>query len=61
MDETVFYPKTRHGKPFCQCLYEIENHLPRTKYCRTPCRDQIEILNQRKNDEEKKDSIRGNV
>ena len=35
--------------PFCQCLHEIENKLPRTKRCFMPCRNQRIILQQRKN------------
>ena len=31
----------------CQCLYEIENKLPRTKFCFAPCSAQREIINQR--------------
>lgn len=34
-------------KLHCQCLYEIENKLPRTKFCLTACRDQWDILNDR--------------
>lgn len=34
-------------KPFCQCLYEIENKLPRTIFCFMPCNDQHEITKQR--------------
>lgn len=26
----------------CQCLYEIENNLPRTKFCMVPCKAQRE-------------------
>ena len=37
--------------PHCQCLYEIENNLPRTKFCFCACPDQWQILNER---EEKK-------
>ncbi len=31
----------------CVCLDEIENKLPRTKHCRTPCADQLQILSER--------------
>lgn len=31
----------------CQCLYEIENNLSRTKFCFRTCKDQREILKQR--------------
>lgn len=31
----------------CRCLHEIENDLPRTKFCFIPCRGQREILSQR--------------
>lgn len=34
---------SRRG-PHCQCLYESENNLPRTKRCRRPCRAQEIIL-----------------
>lgn len=34
-------------QPFCRCLYEIENKLPRTKFCHHACRDQIKILSRR--------------
>ena len=39
-----------HKTPFCQCLYEIENGLQRTKYCIMACAEQIEILRQREKD-----------
>ncbi len=29
----------------CQCLYEIRNKLPRTKFCRRPCDAQILMRN----------------
>lgn len=32
----------------CQCLYEIENNLPRTKFCFVPCHAQRMQLNQMK-------------
>ncbi len=32
------------NKPKCQCLYEIENGMPRTKFCVTPCIGQKEML-----------------
>lgn len=31
-------------KPKCQCLYEIENGMPRTKFCTTPCNGQKDML-----------------
>lgn len=31
-------------EPFCKCLYEIENDLPRTRFCFMPCRDQRDII-----------------
>ena len=31
-------------KPKCQCLYEIENGMPRTKLCLIPCSGQKEML-----------------
>lgn len=34
--------------PFCRCLHEIENKLPRTKYCFKSCSDQHLILEGRK-------------
>jgi hypothetical protein len=34
-------------KPFCQCLHEVENNLPRTKRCMMPCLDQLKILAER--------------
>lgn len=37
---------SRRG-PHCQCLYEMENDLPRTKRCRRPCRAQDYILAER--------------
>lgn len=30
----------------CQCLYEIENKLPQTRFCLVACHDQLEILRQ---------------
>lgn len=30
--------------PHCQCLYEIENNLPRTIHCFMACHDQHQIL-----------------
>ena len=35
----------------CQCLYEIENQLPRTKFCFAPCSAQRKILRSRKSPE----------
>lgn len=32
------------NKPKCQCLYEIENGMPRTKRCFAPCSGQKEML-----------------
>jgi hypothetical protein len=32
---------------FCQCLHEIENDLPRTKFCFMACRDQGMIMHKR--------------
>lgn len=37
---------SRRG-PHCQCLYESENNLPRTKRCRRPCGAQYYILAER--------------
>lgn len=37
---------SRRG-PHCQCLYESENNLPRTKRCRRPCGAQYYILEER--------------
>lgn len=37
----------RAGTLHCQCLYEIENNLPRTKYCFMACHDQHMILHER--------------
>lgn len=31
-------------KPKCQCLYEIENGMPRTNFCLTPCSGQKDML-----------------
>lgn len=31
-------------KPKCQCLYEIENGMPKTKLCLIPCDGQKEML-----------------
>lgn len=41
-------------RPFCKCLYEIENNLPRTMFCFMPCRDQEEIMRQREEAEKRK-------
>ncbi len=27
----------------CECMYQIENKLPRTKFCRKPCADQMKL------------------
>ena len=44
--------KTRTTKKFhCLCLHEIENDLPRTKFCFKACSDQFEILAERKKSE----------
>lgn len=37
------------SSPHCQCLYEIENNLPRTVFCFMACPDQFLILSQRDN------------
>lgn len=37
------------GKPFCKCLHETENNLPRTKFCRMPCGAQKMIMKEREN------------
>lgn len=34
-------------RPYCRCLYEIENKIERTKYCHVPCGAQRIILKQR--------------
>ena len=39
---------------YCQCLHEIENGLPRTKFCFLPCHDQRQILRERKEELETK-------
>jgi len=36
------------NKPKCQCLYEIENGMPRTKFCFAPCSEQKEMLKDKK-------------
>lgn len=41
MDKTL-------NKPKCQCLYEIENGMPRTKFCFAPCSGQKEMLKDKK-------------
>lgn len=33
--------------PHCQCLYEIENRLPRSMFCFLSCKAQREILKER--------------
>ncbi len=35
------------NKPKCQCLYEIENGMPRTKFCLVPCSGQKEMLREK--------------
>lgn len=35
------------NNPFCQCLHEIENKLPRTKFCFIACREQRMIMHER--------------
>jgi len=35
--------------PFCQCLYQIEKRIRRTKYCFKPCEAQLKILKEREN------------
>jgi len=42
-------------KPFCTCLYEIENNQPRTKYCFMACPDQWYILKQREEAEKERE------
>ena len=42
-------------KTHCQCLYEIENKLPRTKFCFAACNDQWKILNEREKAKSKND------
>jgi hypothetical protein len=32
------------GSPRCQCLYEVENGMPRTKLCLSPCSSQKAAL-----------------
>jgi len=46
------FPNNRNNE-YCQCLYEIENNLPRTKYCFMACKAQLIILSQRKNEKSK--------
>ncbi len=41
----------------CQCLYEIENKLPRTIFCFMPCPDQMEILAERDKTEKAKRNV----
>jgi len=41
------------NKPKCQCLYEIENGMPRTKFCLVPCSDQKEMLREKRQPIEK--------
>jgi hypothetical protein len=41
------------NKPKCQCLYEIENGMPRTKRCFAPCSGQKEMLIEKKQPIEK--------
>ena len=33
--------------PRCQCLYEVEHNLPRTKFCLVACGEQFEIIAER--------------
>jgi hypothetical protein len=40
MDKSLYKPK-------CQCLYEIENGMPRTKFCLKPCSGQKEMLKEK--------------
>ena len=35
-------------KPKCQCLFEIENGIPRTKFCLVPCNNQKEMLREKR-------------
>jgi len=37
----------KESKPHCQCLYELENKLPRTQHCFMACPEQWEILAER--------------
>jgi hypothetical protein len=39
--------KMSRRSPFCLCLHESENKLPRTKRCRRPCGAQYSILAER--------------
>ena len=41
MDKSLYKPK-------CQCLFEIENGMPRTKSCIKPCKGQKEMLKDKK-------------
>ena len=41
------------NKPKCQCLYEIENGMPRTKFCLVPCSGQKEMLREKRQPIEK--------
>jgi hypothetical protein len=41
------YENMSRKGPFCLCLHEIENKLPRTKRCRIPCGAQRTILAER--------------
>ena len=41
MDKSLYKPK-------CQCLFEIENGMPRTKRCFAPCSGQKEMLREKR-------------
>lgn len=41
MDKSLYKPK-------CQCLFEIENGMPRTKFCLVPCSGQKEMLREKR-------------
>ncbi|PCJ55976.1 MAG: hypothetical protein COA79_20415 [Planctomycetota bacterium] len=54
LEESPFYKKTQKTAPgnaprlHCQCLYETENNLPRTRRCFATCQDQFKILRGRR-------------
>lgn len=37
----------KNEEPYCSCLHEIENGLPRTQFCFMPCHDQHRVLTRR--------------
>ena len=41
------------SKPFCRCLYEIDNKLPRTKFCLKTCGAGWEIIREKEREKEK--------